>query len=364
MITIAHGNLLKANVEALVNTVNTEGVMGKGIALQFKRAYPAVYDAYEADCRDELVQIGAVHVVDLGGLGGGPNWVINFPTKRHWRAKSKLEDIKTGLVDLVAKVRALGIKSIALPPLGCGHGGLNWSDVLPLIREAFKDLPDVDVQVYPPTGTPDPVDMPNKTKKPPITASSAAVVALASQYREGQMDPVVRLLEIHKMMYFLQEAGEPLRLNYVAHNYGPYASNLRHVLGRIEGHLITGYGDGHDGPGKEIDILPGALDEAMAFLDGRFDTKDRMERVAELIAGYEDPYGLELLSTVHWVMCHSEGAAESAESAIDAIHSWNERKAIAMKPEHIRGAWARLKSMRWDSESRSGPRRQVVERGA
>jgi len=356
MIKIAQGNLLKADVDALVNTVNTEGVMGKGIALQFKRAYPDVFAKYEEDCKRGLVQVGSVHLVDLGALGGGPRWVINFPTKRHWRARSRIEDIRAGLSDLALKIKAFGINSIALPPLGCGHGGLNWKDVYPVIEEALGDLPGVQVLVFPPTGTPDAVDMPNRTQKPSMTSSSAAVIALAGQYRRGLMAPIVRLLEIHKLMYFLQEAGEPLKLEYSGHTYGPYANNLRHVLSRIEGHWISGYGDGHDAPSKEIDIQPGAEDEAMSYLDGRFATKERMERVADLIEGYEDPFGLELLSSVHWVMCHTPEAAESVEVAVRAVHDWNPRKATIMKAAHIATAWSHLKAKRWDVESRSSPR--------
>src|SRR5882762_1778498 len=125
MIEIVSGNLLEAQVEALVNTVNTEGVMGKGIALQFRQAFPAMFNAYLADCRAGAVTLGKMNVFDLGGLlPSGPRWIINFPTKGHWKSRSRLKDIETGLESLVATVRKLNIKSIAVPPLGCGHGGL------------------------------------------------------------------------------------------------------------------------------------------------------------------------------------------------------------------------------------------------
>jgi O-acetyl-ADP-ribose deacetylase (regulator of RNase III) len=150
MIEIAQGNLLEAPVEALVNTVNTQGIMGKGIALQFEQAFPEMFRDYEKACKAGGVRLGKVHVYDLGGLTGGPRWIINFPTKGHWRERSRLPDIETGLDDLVATILRLGIRSVAIPPLGCGNGGLNWADVRPCIEAAFINLSDVNVLLFEP----------------------------------------------------------------------------------------------------------------------------------------------------------------------------------------------------------------------
>ena len=133
-----------------MNTVNTVGIMGKGIALQFKQAYPQMFRAYVHACKAGDVQLGKVHVFDMGGLAGGPRWIIYFPTKGHWRAGSRKADIETGLEDLVHPIRRLNIRSIAVPPLGCGYGGLDWADVHPLIESAFGNLADVRVLVFPP----------------------------------------------------------------------------------------------------------------------------------------------------------------------------------------------------------------------
>jgi O-acetyl-ADP-ribose deacetylase (regulator of RNase III) len=150
VVQIARGNLLIAPVEALVNTVNTKGVMGKGIALQFKQAFPALFHDYAKACHSGQVRLGKMHVYDLRGLTGEPRWIINFPTKGHWRERSRLIDIETGLEDLVTTVRSLGIRSIAIPPLGCGLGGLNWVDVRPRIEAAFTSLPDVKAFLFEP----------------------------------------------------------------------------------------------------------------------------------------------------------------------------------------------------------------------
>jgi O-acetyl-ADP-ribose deacetylase (regulator of RNase III) len=153
MLTEERGNLLDAPADALVNTVNTVGVMGKGLALQFKQAYPANFRAYQAACRRGEVRLGHMftHATDLDGH---PRYVINFPTKGHWRSRSRLSDIEDGLAGLCTVIQDLGIQSIAVPPLGCGNGGLGWSDVRPLIVGALGDLPDVHVMLYPPQDAP------------------------------------------------------------------------------------------------------------------------------------------------------------------------------------------------------------------
>jgi O-acetyl-ADP-ribose deacetylase (regulator of RNase III) len=353
MIKIVSGNLLEAPAEALVNTVNTEGAMGKGIAAQFKRAFPEMFRLYEQDCKLGLVKVGKMHVVDLGGLVGGPRWIINFPTKKHWRAKSRIADIKSGLEALVQTISELQIRSIAIPPLGCGYGGLDWREVRPLIESSMRSLQNVEVFLYPPEGAPPPEEMPNRTEAPNMTSGRAALIELVGRYRNALLDPFVRLLEVHKLMYFLQEAGEPLKLNFSAHSYGPYSSNLRHVLGKLEGHWITGFGEGSDQPDKELELLPGAEEAARSFIGDDAVTLERMERVSKLISGFEDSTGMELLSTVHWVMCHQPHAASDPERAVEAVHSWSSRKARELKADHIRKAWSRLKAERWDSECRS-----------
>lgn len=151
MLEIVHGDLLAAPTEAIVNTVNTVGVMGKGLARQFRETYPAMFQAYRAACAAGEVRLGEMHIFDLGGLVGGPRWIINFPTKGHWRDPSRLADIESGLADLVIKVGQLSIRSIAIPPLGCGFGGLDWKEVRPRIERVFLNRPEVGVLLYEPT---------------------------------------------------------------------------------------------------------------------------------------------------------------------------------------------------------------------
>jgi O-acetyl-ADP-ribose deacetylase (regulator of RNase III) len=348
MIKITQGNLLKAPAEALVNTVNTVGVMGKGIALQFRQAFPEMYGAYEKACKDGDMQLGQVQVFDLGGLVGGPRWIINFPTKGHWRANSRLTDVENGLADLVVKVRKLGIHSIAIPPLGCGNGGLDWIEVRPRIEQAFAALPDVKVFLFEPAGAPKSAVMPNKTTRPKLTLGQASLVGLMDRYLKGLLDPFVSLLEIHKLMYFFKAAGEDLpKLTFEKQLYGPYSPVLRHLLIRMEKHLTRGFGEGTDKPTTPLELLPGAVEAAEAFLAKLPETKTRMGKVATLIEGYEDPYGMELLSSVHWVMQHEAGANEDVEKAVAGVRNWNDRKRRLLKPEHLKLAWQRLHDQGW-----------------
>jgi O-acetyl-ADP-ribose deacetylase (regulator of RNase III) len=350
MITVTKGNLLEAPAEALVNTVNIVGVMGKGVALQFRQAYPEMFRAYEKACEAKEVQLGQVQLFDLGGLVGGPHWIINFPTKSHWKAKSRLADIESGLADLTATVKRLNIRSIALPPLGCGNGGLKWTDVLLRIEQAFRNLPEVQVLVFAPSRAPKAAAMPNRTTRPKMTIGQATLVSLMDRYLKGMLDPVVSLLEVHKLMYFLKVVGEPLqRLRFARGFYGPYAPALRHSLIQMENHLTRGFGEGKDNPSTPIELLPGAVEASKAFLSSKTDTTERMNRVAQLIEGFEDPYGMELLSSVHWVMAHEPAARSNAADAIAAVHNWSPRKRKLLKPEHLQKAWQRLKEQSWDA---------------
>ena len=343
MIKMSRGNLLEADAEVLVNTVNCVGFMGKGIALQFKQAFPENFKAYEKACRAQDVRPGHMLVFKTEMLGN-PKYIINFPTKRHWRGDARMEDIKSGLPALVQEVQRLGVHSIAVPPLGCGLGGLAWNEVQPLIEAAFSEIPGVLVLLYPPAGAPAAKAMPVRTSRPKMTPGRAMVVKLMAQYLEQSYR--LTLLEIQKLGYFLQEAGERMRLNYVPHLYGPYAVNLNKVLEAMEGHYTRGYGDSQK-PDVEVELMPGAVQEADEFLVEHEASRGRLAKVAGLIEGFETPYGMELLSTVHWVATHGDVPAGDVAAAVDAVHGWNERKRQMFGCEHIEIAWRQLCDQGW-----------------
>ena len=343
MIDYATGDLLEADREALVNSVNCVGVMGRGVALAFKRRFPANFRAYKAACDWGEVEPGRMFVFETDQLQ--PRYIINFPTKRHWRDRSRLGDIAAGLSALVAEIEQRHIRSIALPPLGCGLGGLEWSRVKPLIHAALAPLSGVDTLVFEPNATSASVPAPAAPTPPAITPGRAALLGLMHRYLAGLAEPFVTLLELHKLMYFMQEAGEPLSLRYEKEWYGPYAKNLRHVVDTLDGYYLTGEGaGGGDKPDQPLFLMPGATAKALAYLADYPESRARFDRVAELVEGFESPSGLELLATVHWVV--TEIGSSSAREVTRATYAWNKRKRRFSK-EHIVLARDRLRDRGW-----------------
>ena len=343
MIRYTKGNLLEANSDALVNTVNCVGVMGKGIALQFKQAFPENYEKYCQACERGEVKPGRMFVFATGNLMG-TKFIVNFPTNRHWKGKSKIEDVDRGLDSLVETIRANRIKTIAVPPLGCGNGGLDWAEVRNLIQGKLGRVEGVQVLVFEPAGAPENREMKVGTKEPIMSRGRAALLGILSKYLIPGYE--LTMLEIQKLAYFLQEAGEPLKLDFAKEKYGPYAENLHHVLQRIEGHFIRGYGD--RSRDASVGVIPSAIEKAMEVLSTEYpETLERADKVESLIEGFETPFGLELLSTVHWVLKEMPECKTNLSQTISEMHSWNKRKADIFKPTHIELAWKQLKEKGW-----------------
>jgi len=300
------GNLLEARVEALVNTVNTVGVMGKGIALMFKEGFPNNFRAYEDACERKEVKIGRMFVTENRTLDG-PRWIINFPTKKHWRHPSKLEWIVEGLADLRRVVREHDIHSIALPPLGSGNGGLDWSEVRAEIKRALGELDDVDIVVYEPTAK-----YQNVAKRTGVEKLTPARVLVAEMIRRYWVLGIeCTYLEVQKLGWFLERTihilgiEDPLKLQFKADKYGPYSDRLRHLLDALDGtylHCDKRLSDA--GPSDTIWFDEGRRRHVELFL--KQDTSEPLNRVLDAtekrIDGFESPLGMELLATVDWLI--------------------------------------------------------------
>ena len=328
MIYYTQGNLLEADVEALVNTVNTVGVMGKGIALMFKERFPKNMDAYAQACKKGKVITGKMFVTATDELVG-PQWVVNFPTKQHWRSKSKMEWIEEGLQDLRRLIIDNKIKSIAIPPLGSGHGGLDWQDVKPKIIDALSDIEDVNIWVYEPTKKYQNVVKKTGVKK--LTPARAIVAELIRRYWILGME--CSLLEIQKLAWFLQRVIQAeglkneLKLNFEASNYGPYANNLDHLLNALDGSYLKA--DKRIPDSDPLDVIAfndekKVLVEAYLSSEGK-DYLPALEKASEIINGFESPFGLELLSTVDWLLT-KEGCEPTLESIKKGIANWSAGK--------------------------------------
>jgi O-acetyl-ADP-ribose deacetylase (regulator of RNase III) len=323
MITYKRGNILEDTARALVNTVNEVGVMGKGVALMFKEAFPGNAREYERACRAGEVHVGTMHATRDRDLIG-ERWIINFPTKKHWRNPSKLEWIRDGLNDLVRVIRENGIQSIAIPPLGCGHGGLEWSQVHKLIEATFSSLPDVDVSIYAPI--PEYQNAPKRSGVEELTPARAILLEMVCQYLVLGLD--CTNLEVQKLAWFLTRTyrrlklADPLALRFSANRYGPYADNLRHLLDALDGsylHCEKRLADA--GPCDSIWFETKKIDEVAGFVKFDADASAVITETASLIEGFESPLLMELLATVDWLLIE-EGCEPTVESIRSGIANW------------------------------------------
>jgi O-acetyl-ADP-ribose deacetylase (regulator of RNase III) len=325
MIEFTRGNVLEADAEALVNTVNTVGVMGKGIALMFKEVFPQNFKEYEAACKRQEVQIGRMFVTERENFIG-PKWIINFPTKQHWRGDSKIEWIEAGLQDLKRVIVEKGIRSIAIPPLGSGNGGLDWSDVRPRIEKALSSLNDIRVIVYEPTSQYQNVSKRSGIEK--LTPARALVAELVRRYWVLGIE--CTLLEVQKLAYFLERSVEklgvknPLDLRFEADKYGPYAPRLAHLLDGLDGsYLHCGKRLGDASPFDVIWFEDSKRDKVAAYL-GSGEAKQylpALEQTAQLIDGFESPLGMELLATIDWLI-QRDGVKRERETIKAALKTW------------------------------------------
>jgi O-acetyl-ADP-ribose deacetylase (regulator of RNase III) len=325
MISYTKGNLLEADVEAVVNTVNTVGVMGKGIALMFKEAYPKNYKEYKNACKRGLVEVGTMFVTETEDMLG-PRWIINFPTKKHWRQPTKMAWITEGLDDLQRVIGENNIRSIAVPPLGCGNGGLDWRDVRPLIDNALGALSGVESIVYEPTSEYQNVAKRSGVEK--LTPARGLIAELVRRYWVLGME--CSLLEVQKLAWFLERSikrlalDDPLDLRFEADRFGPYAHRLSHLLDALDGSYL--HCDKRISDAGPLDVI--------WFDDSRKERVDlylkspearhyegALEATSVLIDGFQSPLGMELLATVDWLV-HREGVGPTVDCVMQGLGNW------------------------------------------
>jgi len=335
MITFTQGNLLQARVEALVNTVNTVGVMGKGIALMFKERFSENFRRYAAACKAGEVRTGKMFVTEVNEFDS-PRWIVNFPTKQHWRSGSKIEWIITGLQDLRRFLIENQVKSIAIPPLGAGHGGLDWADVRPRIEQALASL-DTEILVFEPIRQYQ--NMAKRAGVEKLTPARALIAELVRRYWVLGME--CSLLEIQKLAWFLERSIEkaglpPLDLRFVPHKYGPYADRLRHLLEGLDGSYL--HCQKRIGDADPLDVI-WFDDERKTFVQAYLKSEARdyvqaLEATAALIDGFESPYGMELLATVDWLLSQ-ENIAPTVPAVREGLRHWRGSPGAAARKDRL-----------------------------
>ncbi|HAQ65587.1 MAG TPA: Appr-1-p processing protein [Bacteroidales bacterium] len=322
MIQFIEGNLFESKAEALVNTVNTFGVMGKGIALQFKNQYPNNYKLYEKACRAKEIRVGKLFVTEEASLLGDRKIIINFPTKTDWRKPSEYCYIESGLKELVRIITENKIQSVAIPPLGAGNGGLEWNRVKILIEKYLTGLI-CDIQVYEPNAI-----IREAMKKERVKLTPARAMLLSVLYELVRNSEFVSEFSAEKAAYFLQRFGakDQFKLDFLPYFYGPYSGKVKHVLYYLNGSYITGYSSKNKKPFEELGIMFDGENEIKKYLEqtDNIAFKEISDKTKAFLTGFYSAFGLELLSTVDYIM--SEKKANTTEEVSRYIESWSDRK--------------------------------------
>ena len=331
MIEYTSGNLLESDADAVVNTVNTVGVMGKGIALMFKDNFPENFRLYADACKRKDVQLGKMFVTETKALFG-PKWIINFPTKGHWRYPSKIEWIEDGLNDLRRVLCDKNIGSVAIPPLGAGNGGLEWPQVREVIENALGSLDSVKIIVYEPTSKYQNVSKPTGVEK--LTPARALIADLVRQYSVLGIE--CTLLEVQKLGYFLERqivrhGAKALAFNFEANRYGPYSDKLKHMLNALDGsYLQCEKRLGDAGPNDIIRFNFSKREKLAAYIKSEVkDYHEVLAATATVIDGFESPLSMELLSTVDWLV--EGGTDPDVSKIIEALSEWPAGKSAAAR---------------------------------
>lgn len=332
MITFVKGDLLADSAQALVNTVNTVGVMGKGIALQFKEQYPDNYNIYRKICKEGKLKVGQLLITDCKQLNGVKT-IINFPTKTTWRKPSEYSYIQLGLFELRNKIQELGIISIAIPPLGSHNGGLEWTRVKRMIIETIGDL-DCDIRIYEPSDA-----IIEKMKEERVTLTPARAMLLDVLCDMVSYGEFISVFAAEKAVYFLQRMGakDIFKIDFTRGYYGPYSGGkIAHVMYYLNGSYIKGMTGMQNKPFDEIWLLDDTADYVNAYLDQteNLKYKEISQKTKDFLRGYYSNYSLELLSTIDHILYleHQDtiieemSEAKQIEYISENISNWNSRK--------------------------------------
>lgn len=342
MIKVFEGDMMQSGAEALVNTVNTVGVMGKGIALQFKEAFPSNNKAYIDACKNKELEIGKLLAIWDENLQLGRKLIINFPTKTHWRYPSKYEYIEKGLIALRALLQKEEIKSIAIPPLGCGNGGLDWNKVKPMIEQALSGL-DIEIMIYEPNAAIKAILQKQEVKKE-IKLTPARASLLYALFAFESMGEYSSLFAANKLAYFLQRKGQKLNLDFKPHYYGPYAIGVEKVLYHLNGVYLKGMEQGNAKPFEPLQLNYEKWDEIKQYINTElsFEDEQRVKSLIQFLAGFTSELSLEILATVDFIV--AQNPRYSIDEVINAITNWNIRKKELFKREHVQASYDYLKN--------------------
>ncbi|MEJ5284863.1 MAG: type II toxin-antitoxin system antitoxin DNA ADP-ribosyl glycohydrolase DarG [Brevinematia bacterium] len=319
MIKYVKGNIFESEAQALVNTVNTVGIMGKGIALQFKKTFPENYKKYVAACKNKEIDIGKLLATKENTIAG-EKIIINFPTKKDWQKPSEYEYIEKGLDDLKRIIKEFNIKSIAIPPLGAGSGGLIWEKVKNIIQKKLQDL-DIEIFIYEPTS-----EIKEQLKKERAKLTEARALMLYVLYDLVKQGEFVSEFSAEKVCYFLQKFGAEkyFKLKYQPNFYGPYSGKVKFLLNILNGSYILGYSDLNKKPFDPLFIIPDSYNEIKKYVESKSELNNIAQKTINFLDGFYSDFGLELLSTIDWII--NEKKTTDIDEIKKELENWSNRK--------------------------------------
>ena len=330
MIKYITGNILESSADALINTVNTVGVMGKGIALQFKKAYHNNYKAYVQACKKNEIEIGKLLIVKDSNLSSGEKYIINFPTKKDWRKPSEYEFIEAGLEDLIRIIKDYNIKSIAIPPLGAGNGGLEWEKVKKIIENKLSNI-EIDIFVFEPTQ-----QIKEQLKKERVKLTEGRALLLYVLYDLVKNGEYVSEFSSEKVCYFLQRFGAKkyLNLDFSPNFYGPYSGKVRYVLNVLNGSYIMGYSDMSKKPFEPITLVSDGYEDVKSYIEGNQELLSISNKTINFLNGFYSDFALELLSTIDFIT--TEINSFEKDLINKKLENWSDRKrSLFSNPKYI-----------------------------
>lgn len=326
MIHYTKGDILDSHASALVNTVNLMGIMGKGIALQFKKRFPNNYKEYQKACKENRIGIGKLFVTKESTMFG-EQYIINFPTKTDWRKSSEYLYIEEGLTDLIRIINEFGIQSISIPPLGAGNGGLNWERVKRIIEQRLSHLA-IDIYLYEPSTT-----IIEKLKAERVSLTPARALLLYILFDLVRHGEYVSEFSSEKICYFLQRFGAShlFNLKFEPRYYGPYSGKVRYVLNALNGSYLMGYSDMSKKPFESLLLIPDTYEEVKSVVESNCAYKEIAQNTQAFLSGYYSDFALELLSSVDYILCQNGNISE--EEIYKALASWSNRKKDLFKDQ-------------------------------
>ena len=320
MIKYITGNILESDAQALINTVNTVGVMGKGIALQFKKAYPFNFKSYIEACERNEIRIGSMFVVKDSNLESGEKFIINFPTKQDWRKPSEYLFIETGLDDLIKIIEEYKLQSVAIPPLGAGNGGLEWQKVKNIIERKLDKL-DIEILVYEPTQ-----HIKEQLKKERVKLTDARALLLFVLYDLVRNGEYVSEFSSEKVCYFLQRFGAKkyFNLDFSPNFYGPYSGKVRFVLNALNGSYLMGYSDMNKKPFEPLVIVADGYETVKKHVESNPELIAIARKTIDFLTGFYSDFALELLSTIDFISV----VKNTLDTKVihEELENWSDRK--------------------------------------